>query len=395
MSDTNNSQPLPPEGPATIEGERHVSDVAGTNPGVGKKVGVGLMIGAGALAVGAIFLTSAQPNLQPNVAPDLPVRPAVRYEPAPTTPAAVPPLPADTAPPLPPGFPTQPGQTAQAAPAVPAAPPKPPARLLVYNSGGNALGGLTGGGAGGGGQGNYQQAAYPQAMPGGAGPGGAGGQEGGDNLASRMQTTQLSGVRANVLRNQPYLLTTGTLVPCVLQTAMNSTLPGFVTCIIPQDIQGKTGLTLLDRGTKVVGQFQGGIRQGVERMFVMWTRAETPQGVVVNLDSPASDPLGRSGLSGAVDRHFWQRFGGALLLSVVDGALQAGQQAVAKEGTVTINTGSQGQVVADSLRGANNIPPTVTKNQGELVSIFVARDLDFSTVYGVEPTQRMMTGGSR
>jgi type IV secretion system protein VirB10 len=208
-----------------------------------------------------------------------------------------------------------------------------------------------------------------------------------------MQTTQLSGVQANVLRNQPYLLTTGTLIPCTLQTAMDSTLPGFVTCIIPQDIQGKTGLTLLDRGTKVVGQFQGGVKQGVERMFVMWTRAETPQGVVVNLDSPASDPLGRSGLSGAVDRHFFQRFGGALLMSVVDGALQAGQAAVSKSGTVTINTGSTSSVIGETVRGSSNIPPTVRKNQGELVSIFVARDVDFSTVYQVTPAQPRYVGG--
>ena len=113
--------------------------------------------------------------------------------------------------------------------------------------------------------------------------------------AARLQSTKLTGVSANLLRNQPYLLTTGNVVPCILQTAMDSTLPGLVTCIIPQDVLGKTGLTLLDRGTRVVGQFQGGVKQGQSRVFVLWTRAETPQGVVINLDSPASDPLGRSG----------------------------------------------------------------------------------------------------
>lgn len=188
-----------------------------------------------------------------------------------------------------------------------------------------------------------------------------------------------------MLRNQPYLLTLGTLVPCILQTAMDSTLPGFVTCVIPQDVQGKTGLTLFDRGTRVVGEFRGGIRQGVERMFVVWTRAETPQGVVINLDSPATDPLGRSGMEGDVERHFWQRFGGALLLSAVDGAIQAGVASASKQGTTTINTGQAEAVITEILRGSINIPPTIRKNQGELVSIFVARDLDFSTVYRVQP----------
>ena len=217
-------------------------------------------------------------------------------------------------------------------------------------------------------------------------PGSADGQEGEEDLAARLKPTQLTGVSANVLRNQPYLLTMGTLVPCILQTAMDSTLPGFVACVIPQDVQGKTGLTLLDRGTRVVGEFRGGVRQGVERLFVVWTRAETPQGVVINLDSPATDPLGRSGMDGGVDRHFWQRFGGALLLSLVDGVIQAGIAQASKEGTTTINTGQAQSVIAESLRGTINIPPTIRKNQGELVSLFVARDLDFSTVYRVQPT---------
>lgn len=215
-------------------------------------------------------------------------------------------------------------------------------------------------------------------------------------MQSRLSPTRLTSVSANLLRNQPYLLTMGSLIACVLQTAMDSTLPGFVTCVIPQDIHGKTGLTLLDRGTKVVGEFKGGVRQGIERLFVVWTRAETPQGVVISLDSPATDPLGRSGLDGEVDRHFWQRFGGALLLSTVDGVIQAGVASASKEGTTTINTGQAQGIIAETLRGSINIPPTVRKHQGELVSIFVARDLDFSTVYSVQPTPpRYVTGQER
>ena len=341
-----------------------------------------------------MLLTSSKPNLQTQTAPQPEPRSIVRYEapPLPQQPPQAPvaptvlPLPNQQVPPLP-------GQ--QAGPA-PAPAPRPQPRLLVYssgnNGGGSGAGAAAGGGLGGAPGGTGMLPAGFQGGPGGYGsmgfPGGPGGQgqQGEESLASRLSPTRLSGVSANVLRNQPYLLTTGTLLPCVLQTAMDSTLPGFVTCVIPQDILGKTGLTLLDRGTKVVGQFQGGVRQGVERMFVVWTRAETPQGVVINLDSPATDPLGRAGLDGEVDRHFWQRFGGALLLSVVDGALQAGQAAVAKEGTVTVNTSNTSGVIGESLRGTVNIPPTIRKNQGELVSIFIARDLDFASVYRVTPT---------
>jgi type IV secretion system protein VirB10 len=382
--------PTPAPESTSIEGERHVSEVAGRNSGLGKKAGIGIIVAGGFLAVGAILLTSQKPDLKTNPPQ---IRPQISYE-APTLPVqsvATPPLPDQPAPKLP----TQPVGFATGT----AAASKPLARLLVFNTGGSSR--LSSSNAG------TTQAAYPAGQggtPGGYSVGGPGGVPGGfdgqggqhgESLGARLQPMPLSGVSANVLRNQPYLLTTGTLMPCVLQTAMDSTLPGFVTCVIPQDVLGKTGIVLLDRGTRVVGQFQGGVRQGVERMFVLWTRAETPQGVVINLDSPATDPLGRSGMDGEVDSHFWKRFGGALLLSTVEGALSTGQAAVSKAGTVTVNTSNTSGVIEESLRGSVNLPPTIRKNQGELVSIFVARDLDFSTVYQVAPTPlRYPAGGS-
>ena len=384
---TGNAAPPPPSGGSSgLSGERHVSEVAGRPGLVSKKAGIGVIIAGAVILCGVILLTSARPNLKPEDGPKLSVHPEVAYvpPPLPTQPVAtpVPPLPA-TQPPLP----TQPVGT-------PAAPPVHRAKLLVYTSGSpNAGNGGTGQGAGlmspgsVGGPVGADNGLTGAGMPGGGEPATAGERQAQrETLASRLQATQLTGVSANVLRHQPFLLTMGTMVPCVLQTAIDSTLPGLVTCVIPQDVQGKTGLTLLDRGTRVVGEFKGGVRQGVERMFVVWTRAETPQGVVIQLDSPATDPLGRTDMDGEVDRHFWQRFGGALLLSTVDGAIQAGTAELSKSGSTTINTGNTESVIAESLRDSINIPPTIRKNQGNLVSILVARDLDFSTVYGVRQT---------
>lgn len=363
----------PPPGGA-LAGERHVSEVAGRGPGVGRKAGIGALLAGTVLACGAILLTAERPNLKPQDGPLPPARPAIRYEPPPPPPPPLPVQPAALAvSPLPP--PPLPETPAALAPARTA--PQHPPRLLVYTASGTGAGSAASGvllGSGGG--------AVPAADA-----AGLTAQPAPDALAARLQPTRLSGVSAGVLRNQPYLLTTGTVIPCILQTAMDSTLPGFVTCVVPQDVLGKTGLTLLDRGTRVVGEFRGGVRQGVERMFVVWTRAETPQGVVIALDSPATDPLGRSGLDGEVDRHFWQRFGGALLLSFVDGALQAGVAAASKEGSTTINTGRTQSVIAESLRGSIDLPPTLRKNPGEAVSVFVARDLDFSGVYRLQPAE--------
>jgi type IV secretion system protein VirB10 len=211
-------------------------------------------------------------------------------------------------------------------------------------------------------------------------------------LAQRLKPTVLSPETASVIQNPDMVITEGTMIPCVLQTAIDSTLPGLVTCVVPIDIRGTTGnVVLLDRGTKIVGQIESGLLQGQNR--VDWTRAETPGHVIVTLASPGSDELGRAGLPGAVNNHFWDRFGGALMLTLVQGALDAATIEAAGQGgsnSTTQQAGlgfvyaaqSNGQAVANTaLQNSINIPPTLTKNQGDTVSLIVAHDLDFSSVY--------------
>jgi type IV secretion system protein VirB10 len=98
--------------------------------------------------------------------------------------------------------------------------------------------------------------------------------------------------------------------------------------------------------------------------------------------SPATDALGRAGFDGDIDTHFWERFGSALLLSIVNDASSIGRQQL-QDGSIQINntTGATNTAAGIAVDQSINIPPTLNKNQGELVNIFVARDLDFSSVY--------------
>ena len=204
-----------------------------------------------------------------------------------------------------------------------------------------------------------------------------------NELADRLRPTVLDGVRASRLPNRSLLVAQGTPIPCVLETAMSSDVPGFVSCVIARDVMSDDGhVVLMEKGTQVVGEYRGQVRRGSSRMFVLWNRAKTPTGVIVSLSSPATDALGRSGFDGQIDSHFWERFGGALLLSIVGDAGQIVGQRLS-DGGIEINTaGSAGQsAAAIATEQSINIPPTLLKNQGEHVSIFVARDLDFSSVY--------------
>jgi type IV secretion system protein VirB10 len=205
-------------------------------------------------------------------------------------------------------------------------------------------------------------------------------------LAGLLRPTVTPAVRAQVLPTERLLLPKGAFIDCTLETAIDSTLPGMTTCITATDtfsVDGK--VVLLERGTKLVGETRGEVQQGTARVFVLWTEARTPTGVVVPLASPGTDELGRAGLAGQVDRHFWQRFGAAILISVIDGALQAAVQSSSNNGTVIVNPSASQDVMTEVLKSTVNIPPTVTKQNGDRVQVFVARDLDFRSVYELRP----------
>jgi type IV secretion system protein VirB10 len=141
-------------------------------------------------------------------------------------------------------------------------------------------------------------------------------------------------------------------------------------------------VVLLERGTKLIGETRGQVQQGAARIFVVWTEARTPTGVIVPLDSPGADELGRSGLPGEVNTHFWARFGAAMLVSVIDGAVEAGVQSTrGGSGTVVVNPTTSQDVMTDILKNTLNIPPTVVKHNGDRIQVLVARDLDFRSVY--------------
>lgn len=219
---------------------------------------------------------------------------------------------------------------------------------------------------------------------------------GSGSLGAALQATRTGAVSATLLPEPNLTLTMGRLLQCTLETAISTDVPGMTSCILAQDVYSTTGrVLLLERGTRIVGQYQAGaVKRGQSRVFVLWTRAETPNGVLVNLDSPATDTLGRSGVDGKINRHFWERFGSALLISLVD---DVASYAVAKER----NSGSGGNTTiafgntADSSRDAAsiivensvNIPPTLNKAQGESIGIFVARDLYFGDVYDLQPNR--------
>ena len=105
--------------------------------------------------------------------------------------------------------------------------------------------------------------------------------------------------------------------------------------------------------------------------------------MVVPLSSPGTDELGRSGLPGEVNRHFWDRFGAAILLTVINGAVQGAVQSQNSGSSVIVSPSTTSDVMREILRSTVTIAPTVTKAQGDRIQVFVARDVDFRPVYAL------------
>jgi type IV secretion system protein VirB10 len=203
-----------------------------------------------------------------------------------------------------------------------------------------------------------------------------------------LKPTATPAVRARVLPTQRYLLPKGSFIDCTLETAISSALPGMTTCVTATDTFSADGtVVLLERGSKLVGETRGQVQQGKPRLFVLWTEARTPQGVLVPLASPGTDELGRSGLSGVIDRHWWLRFGTAILITVIDGAVQGlSERSNGNGSAIVLNPSSSSQVATEVLRDTVHIPPTIEKPQGDRIQILVARDVDFRSVYSLDST---------
>lgn len=166
----------------------------------------------------------------------------------------------------------------------------------------------------------------------------------------------------------------GTLIAAVLETAIDSDLPGYARAVVSQDIRSFDGSrVLVPRSSRLIGEYKSGLQAGQKRAYLLWTRLVRPDGVSIALTSPSVDMAGRSGVSGTVDTHFFERFGSAILMSVV-GNIAAG----ATRGATVIMSGGQN---AASMAGQSSSqrPPTIRVRQGEPIRVFTARDLIFST----------------
>jgi len=180
------------------------------------------------------------------------------------------------------------------------------------------------------------------------------------------------------------IIAEGNLIHAILESATNSDLPGNLRASVSEPVYSEDGTKILiPSGSRLIGQYKSGMLQGQSRIFVVWTRLITPNGIFVNLGSAGVDSLGVAGMGAdEINRHFWERFGTASLLSMIGaGASNVGVKGDSQENSASSYraavASSFAQSADQSLQQENRIAPTLKTYQGKPIMVFVARDLNF------------------
>ncbi len=324
----------------------------------GKSDSLGLAAGVGIVALlGAVTLWSMDSARNPKVQSPVAAPTPVEAPPPAVPPQAITPMPAAPAAP--------PQQAVLAAPPASAVAPVPgnnPAMspTIVFDASALPAPGMA------------PAVPLPAAPGAGAGAGG----NANDDFAARIGGVGGSKATATAAIDPKTTVTQGTLIPAVLETAIDTDVPGYVRAIVSSDVRSFDGSrVLVPRSSRLIGQYKSGLQAGQKRVYVIWTRLIRPDGVSVNIASPAVGFSGETGLAGKVNSHFFERFGSSMLLSVVGGI----PALIGNSASVIVGGG--GQSAAAAAIGQNGqISPTVRVRQGEPIRVFTARDLDFSKV---------------
>jgi type IV secretion system protein VirB10 len=265
----------------------------------------------------------------------------------------------------------------------------------VSSDAGGANADTTGNGAGGDSLGGMAKsmglAALRGGAPGAAGSSGTGVADNHDASSSKgsaldqsLQPSNLQPMRASFRPNRHYMIARNTMIRCGQATAIRTDRPGLVGCPIADDVWSDDGTTLLIRkGALAKGEQRDAVMHGQGVIGAIWDEIDDGD-VRIPLNSPATDPLGAAGIPAYIDQHFWTRFGGALMVSLIGDFGQAlANKATGSGQTITFTNSSNAtqDVAAETLRNSINIPPTAYSNQGSVINIFVARDVDLGSVY--------------
>ncbi|OCB02647.1 hypothetical protein BBC27_12040 [Acidithiobacillus ferrivorans] len=181
-------------------------------------------------------------------------------------------------------------------------------------------------------------------------------------------------------------LFSGSVIPAVLVTGINSQLPGEITAQVRQNVYNSLNPSevVIPQGSKLIGVYDSGVQYGQSRVLVAWSRVIYPNGETVDLKGMSgTNGLGEAGFSQITDNHYMKIFGSAFLISLLGAGAQLAQpqqsSALSNPGMGQTATGAISQemdsVGGDMLQKNLNISPTLKIHPGYLFNVLVSKTM--------------------
>jgi type IV secretion system protein VirB10 len=245
-----------------------------------------------------------------------------------------------------------------------------------------------------------------------------------DSATETYNSVPITGnqVTATRIGDMSRVIAEGKMIDAILESAINTDLPGLVRGIVSHDVYAENGITsLIPKGSRIIGSYDSAVAIGQQRVKINWSRLIRPDGIDIALNSLSTDPLGAAGTQGEVDNHYMQMFSGTLMLSLLNISVSGWMDVLNKksgykppsqsiEGGVgpnnsnATNSGQYQYKVTNEVEGnrplqrkarmkalddfnddakniinnqIKNLKPTITIPQGTKIKVFVTRDLVF------------------
>ena len=220
------------------------------------------------------------------------------------------------------------------------------------------------------------------------------------------QKTSATQISATTVGDLSSMIVQGKIINAVLETAINTDLPGNLRAIITRDVYAENGkAVLIPKGSRVVGTYATDLKPGQNRIGIMWNRLIRPDGIDLAIQSEGTDQLGRTGVEGSLDSKFWTQMGLAVLTSYIipvaaqkllnvndnsvtssttaASATTGGSPATTSTGTVASqqlqdSTQQFQKLASEAIKNAINVKPTVIIDQGTRINIYVNKDVVFA-----------------
>lgn len=199
------------------------------------------------------------------------------------------------------------------------------------------------------------------------------------------QKSKMNIISSNFIMDRitQYQLFSGTVIPGILQTGLNSDLPGQVVGIVSQNVFDSTEgkWLLIPQGTKIIGTYDAKTSFAQTRGLVIWQRLIFPDGRSIVLDNfVGTDQSGYSGFHDKVRSHYSRVIWTSLIGGAITGGVAAATSSDSDDESFKAEAGAAAaqniSSAVNSIVNKNlNIAPTIMIRPGYQFNIMVEEDL--------------------